>query len=161
VTVVTLPVEMRMQGRNDCYCGLYCLSTEARLFGLSGRLRPEWRDTADKKPGIGRLKLVEIAQEMGIVATRGRWWRIRDITDVQPNSVWLARIWCSLPDANAESGWWTGAHYVLVLGVRRSLVTLADPYPQAGLEAVRDVPRSKFGQEWRCEQNWAVELRSP
>jgi hypothetical protein len=83
-----------MQGRNDCYCGLYCLSTAARLFGLSGRLRSEWRDTADRKgAGIGRLKLVEIAQEMGIVATRGRWWRIRDITDVQPNSVWLDRIW--------------------------------------------------------------------
>lgn len=93
MTVVTLPVEMRMQGPNGCYCGLYCLSTAARLFGLSGRLRLEWRDTADKKHGIGRLKLVEIAQEMGIVATRGRWWRTRDITDVQPNSVWLARIW--------------------------------------------------------------------
>lgn len=152
---------MRMQTRNDCYCGLHCLSTAALLFGLSARQRSEWRATADNNAGIGRLKLVEIAREMGIVATRGRWWRIRDITDIQPNCVWLARIWCSLPDINAKSGWWTGAHYVLVLAVRRALVTIADPYPQAGLEAVRDVARSKFTQEWSREHNWAVELRSP
>jgi hypothetical protein len=90
---MTPSVEMWIQGRNDFYRGLYCLSTAARLFGLSGRLRSEWSDTADKKAGIGRLKRVEMAQEIGLVATRGRWWRIRDITDIQPNSVWLACIW--------------------------------------------------------------------
>src|SRR5438046_2135397 len=112
---------MRMQGSNDCYCGLRCLSSAARWLGLSGRERSEWIDTADKKAGIGRRKLVEIAAEMGMVARRGRGWHLRDITDIQPDSVWLARIWCSLPDANARTGWWTGAHYVLVLTVRRSL----------------------------------------
>lgn len=151
---------MRMQGTDDCYCGLRCLSTAARWLGLSGRERSEWRATADEKDGIGRRKLVEIATEMGMAVRRGRGWRLRDLTDVQPASVWLARIWCSLANPNTRTGWWTGAHYVLVLAVQRSLVKIGDPYPQAGLEPIRDVPRSTFQREWGREHNWAVELQA-
>jgi hypothetical protein len=156
---VKLRVLMRMQGLDDCYCGVRCLSTAAHLFGLSGRERREWKTAADRKLGIGRLKLVEIAKAMGMTVMRGRRWQPHHITDVQPHSVWLACIRCSLPYAKSKTGRWSGAHYVLVLAMRPTLVTIGDPYPQEGLQAVRNVPRSKFMQEWRRANNWAIELR--
>ncbi len=71
----------------------------------------------------------------------------------------MARIHCRLPYEKAASGSWAGVHYILVLAVRTDVVAIGDPYPQRDLAPVRDVPRSKFEDEWRKADNWAVELR--
>jgi hypothetical protein len=48
---------------------------------------------------------------------------------------------------------------VLLLAVQATSVTIGDPFPQEGLDAVRDVPRARFLREWRRANNWAIELR--
>ena len=147
---------MRMQG-NDYYCGLRCLITAADRFGLTVDERPIWQRRARRDWGIDQDGITAIASRMGLEVRQDYGRTIRHLRN---GSLWMARIWCRLPDETGENGVWEGAHYVLVFSATAQTVKVGDPYPQA-LPAIRGVPWSTFRGQWSRERRWALEILGP
>lgn len=169
------------QGDSDTACGLYCvLSAAQHVFRDSydahkaAVLRRIARSTALSKAMFGSGVLPAhfraLAEAAGLVVWRPRSAGIATVTDMTDDSIWVVRLRMRFERGNApasgdavvaKAGEHGDRHYVLVLGVARRQVTIADPHPWH--EDVFDLERGTFLRSWRSARDpggplWAARL---
>lgn len=169
------------QGDSDSACGLYCvLSAAQHLFrdDFAARkaavLRRIAGSTALSKAMFGSGVLPAhfraLAEAAGLAMWRPRNASVATLTDIDDESIWVARLrmlfqrgeTTASGDAVVSKVRGEGnRHYVLVLGVSRRHVTIADPHPWH--EDVFDLERGTFLRSWRSARDpggslWAARL---
>lgn len=169
------------QGDSDSACGLYCVLSAAQHLCRD--------DFAARKAAVlrriaGSAALSKAMFGSGVLPARFRalaeaaglavWWPrnagLATFTDVNDGSVWVARLRmlfqrgetpasgdAVVPKIREEGD----RHYVLVLGVSRRHVTIADPHPWH--EDIFELTRWTFLHSWRSARDkgdslWAARL---
>jgi hypothetical protein len=120
--------------------------------------------------GVLPVHFRALAEAAGLIMWRPRNASIATLTDMNDSLVWVARLRMLFQqgetpasgDAVVSKARGQGdRHYVLVLGVARRHVTIADPHPWH--EDVFELTRGTFMTSWRsaCDQGgslWASRL---
>jgi hypothetical protein len=169
------------QGDSDSACGLYCVLSAARHVFLddydahkAAVLRRIARSTALSKAMFGSGVLPAhfraLAEAAGLAMWRPRNAGIATLADIHEDAIWIVslRMRFERGDTPAsgdavipKAGERGDRHYVVVLGVSRRHVTIADPHPWH--EDVFELERAAFLRSWRLARDpggslWAARL---
>lgn len=169
------------QGDSDSACGLYCvLSAAQHVFRddhaahKAAVLRRIARSTALSKAMFGSGVLPAhfraLAEAAGLAMWRPRNAGIATLADLTEEAVWVVQLRMRFQRGEKpasgdavipKTGERGDRHYVVVLGVSRRHVTIADPHPWH--EDVFELERKTFMSSWRSARDkggslWAARL---
>lgn len=170
------------QGDSDSACGLYCvLSAAQHLFRDDYAAHKEAvrrriaRSTALSKAmfgsGVSPAHFRTLAEAAGLAVWQPRNAGIATLADMNEDSIWIVRLRMHFERGDTpasgdavvpKAGERGDRHYILVLGVSRRHVTIADPHPWN--EDVFELERKMFMTSWRSARGnrsgslWAARL---
>lgn len=172
---------VKKQGDSDSACGLYCVLTAAQHVFRDDHaahkdavLRRIAGSTALSKAMFGSGVLPAhfraLAKAAGLVMWRPRNAGIATLADMTEDSIWVVQLRMLFQRGTApasgdavipKAAGHGDRHYILVLGVSRRHVTIADPHPWH--EDVFELTRTTFLRSWRSARDpggslWAARL---